>query len=196
MIAELLLALAAGPCDANLPQSDLTVCWVNRAKHADADLNAAYRRTLDGLNKLGVDPKPFVHAQVLWIAARDKTCAFESSLYAGGSIAPAIDSECVDRMTRARTQRIGAFLNARNAGAIAPSKPVSASVDNELNRVYGLFFKQELTAAQKNALTAAEVAWLAYRDAACSVEGGACLDELERERTQELEAGWVGEQFW
>ena len=75
-------------------------------------------------------------------------------------------------------------------------QPASAKVDAELNRVYGLLRKRDLTAAQRNALTSAELAWISYRDKACKVEGGDCMDALERARTSEMEDGWIGEQFW
>jgi len=160
-------------------------------------MNVAYKRVVDGLRALGVDPKPLVPVQTAWISARDTTCAFEEALYEGGTIAPMIGSECVDRMTRARTLRLDAFLATAKAKRAEPAMaPVSSKVDAELNHVYGLLLKQKLTAAQRKALDAAELAWITYRDEACKVEGGTCLDELERERVAEIEAGWIGEQFW
>ena len=195
--AAMLLALAAEPCASAQTQSDLDICWAAQAQAADDALNATYKKVVAGLRGLGVDPKALVPVQLAWISARDKTCDFEMSLYEGGSIAPMIYSECVDRMTRARTQRLDGLLDTLKAeGVVTTAAPVSTSVDAELNRVYGLLMKQELTAKQKNKLVAAEVAWLTYRDKACKLEGGSCFDALESERTKELEAGWVGEQFW
>lgn len=81
-------------------------------------------------------------------------------------------------------------------GVVTTAKPVSTNVDAELNRVYALLMKQSLTTTQRNDLVGSEVAWLTYRDRACKLEGGFCFDELETERTKELEAGWMGEQFW
>ena len=197
MIAALLLALATNPCDSAQTQSDLDVCWAGQAKQADVELNAAYKKAFADLRKLGVDPNVLVPVQLAWISARDKTCTFEESLSEGGSIAPMMYSECVDRMTRARTQRIQDLVTTlQGEGVISDLAPVSNQVDAELNRVYGLLRKQDLTATQKSNLTSAELAWLSYRDKACKVEGGTCLDDLESERTAELEAGWLGEQFW
>jgi uncharacterized protein YecT (DUF1311 family) len=197
MIAAFLLALAAGPCASAQTQSDLDVCWMNQAKQADVELNGTYKKVGLGLKALGVNPGDLVPVQLAWISARDKTCAFEESLNQGGSIAPMVNSECVDRMTRARTQRLSNLLSTlQGEGRITTATPVSASVDAELNRVYGLLQKQGLTTAQRNALTSAEVAWLTYRDKACKLEGGSCFDDLETERTKELQDGWMGEQFW
>jgi uncharacterized protein YecT (DUF1311 family) len=197
MIAALLLALASNPCDSAQTQSDLDVCWAGQAKQADAQLNAAYKKAFADLRKLGIDPNVLVPVQLAWISARDKTCAFEESLSEGGSIAPMMYSECVDRMTRARTQRITDLVETlQGEGVVSDMQPASGAVDAELNRVYGLLRKQGLTASQSSGLVAAEVAWLSYRDKACKVEGGSCMDDLESERTAELEAGWLGEQFW
>jgi uncharacterized protein YecT (DUF1311 family) len=197
MIAAMLLALATNPCASAQTQADLDVCWRDRATQADAQLNAAYKKAGTDLHAMGIDPKVLVPVQLAWISARDKTCAFEESMNAGGSIAPMMYSECVDRMTRARTARITNLVTSLHAEGVVPAmQPASAKVDAELNRVYGLLRKQELTAAQRSDLTAAELAWIAYRDKACKVEGGGCMDALESERTHELEDGWLGEQYW
>jgi uncharacterized protein YecT (DUF1311 family) len=197
MIAAFLVALETSPCASAQTQADLDVCWAGQAKQADAALNASYKKLRDGLAAMGIDPKPLVPAELAWIAARDTTCAFEESLYEGGSIAPMIYSECVDRMTRARTARLDDVLSIVQGRGKAPAaEPVSPAVDKELNRVYGLMMKQDLTTAQREALIKSEVAWIAYRDKACAFEGGSCAGKLEDERTKELEAGWMGEQFW
>jgi uncharacterized protein YecT (DUF1311 family) len=197
MIAAFLLALDTSPCASAQTQADLDVCWLAQANKADAALNVSYKKLRDGLTAMGIDPAPLVPTETAWIAARDTTCSFEESLYEGGSIAPMINSECVDRMTRARTQRLNDFLatvqNAKKAPAIEAPSP---AIDKELNRVYGLLMKQDLTTAQRTALMKSEIAWIAYRDKACSFERGACIDHLGSERTKELEDGWMGEQFW
>ena len=196
LLHALLLAAAAGPCDAAGNQMELDQCWAAQAKTADTALNATYAKVTSGLRKLGVDPKPLVGIQLAWISARDKTCAFESGIYEGGSIAPMMSSECVARMTQARTQRLSDLLGVLQAeGAVAKEAPASPKVDADLNHFYGLLAKQ-LTAAQRSALTSSEVAWIAYRDKACAFERGSCLTELEQERIDELKAGWLGEQFW
>jgi uncharacterized protein YecT (DUF1311 family) len=197
MIAVMLLALATNPCASAQTQADLDVCWRDRAQQADVELNAAYKKAFADLHGMGLDPQPLAGVQLSWITARDKTCDFEESMNAGGTIAPMMYSECFDRMTRARTQRIEGFVATLKAGDdIKKAAPASRKVDAELNRVYGLLQKRDLTPAQSKALTTAELAWLAYRDKACKVEGNSCMDELETERVAEMEDGWLGEQFW
>jgi uncharacterized protein YecT (DUF1311 family) len=191
---------ASAPCDSNssagMNQMQLSECWGTSAKHAAAELATALAQVTSGLSKLGIDPKPLGGISAAWSATRDKTCTFEYGLAAGGSIAPMLYSECLDRMTRACTARLRALLeSARAKGAISAAQPVSSKVDAELNRVYGLLAKR-VTSAQRDALAASEVAWISYRDKACAFEGGTCLTDLEQERIAELEAGYMGERFW
>jgi len=186
----------AGPCDPNANQTDLTACWAGQAQQAQDALDATYARVVPGLDKLGADAMPLDAIQAAWLKTRDATCAFEKSLTEGGTISPMMGWQCLDRMTRARTARLQAVLAAfQSDGAAPPPQRLSPSVDAELNRVYGLLQKL-LTTTQRNALTQSEVLWLTYRDKACHFEGGNCLTDLEQERINELEAGWIGEKFW
>ncbi|MBV8491032.1 MAG: DUF1311 domain-containing protein [Candidatus Eremiobacteraeota bacterium] len=194
MLLAVLLLVA--PCASAQTQMDLDECWSAQAKQADAALNKTYGNVVAGLKAQGASTKPLLNAQLAWITARDKTCEFEYALVQGGSIAPQVSSMCVDRMTRARTARLQAWYDTLQAGDdIARASPVSPQVDAELNRVYKALNKQ-LNADQQAQLVAAETAWLAYRDAACSFAGNQCLTQLEKERTQELKDGWLGEPFW
>ncbi len=198
MIYGIVLAAAtAAPCAAAGTQMDLDACWAARAQQADSHLRVTTARVAYELRAVGVGTKPLAGVQAAWVAARNATCAFEASLYAGGSIAPMIVSECADRMTRARDERLQAMLEAlsTNGHTATPPEPVSRAASAELDRVYGLFCGR-ITPAQRAALTSAQRAWLAYREKACSIEGGACLSELDRGRVADLEDGWIGEQFW
>jgi len=177
-------------------QSDLDVCWLKQAEASDAALNTTYAKVKAGLRSLQIDPSPLVGIQLAWIKARDTTCDFEESLEEGGSIAPMMNSECVDRMTRARTARLNGVLVAYQNGEVHKLQPVSPSADKELNRVYGLLVKYDLSKHSHDKLIASELAWIAYRDKACAFEGGTCLTDLEKERTTEFEDGWLGEKFW
>lgn len=191
----LLLAAATNPCDRGTTY-DMRTCWDKQSIAAAGELNSTYERLEAQLRKLGIDPAPLEAAQAAWIGARDTTCAFEFALYLPGTIAPQLGVECAVRMTRARSQRLQALSDSlQPKGAKRPEQPVSPSVDAELNRVYKLY-AERLTPEQRTQLGTAEHVWLRYRDKACAFEGGTCLTELERERTQELEAGWVGEAFW
>ena len=175
---------------------DMRTCWSKQDVAADAKLQSTSVKLKAALHKAGIDPAQLTAAQTAWAAARDKTCAFEYQLYLPGTIAPQLGVECDVRMTRARTQRLAALLAAlQTKDAQPPELPVGAAADAELNRVYALYASR-LTAAQRSALAAAELAWIGYRDKACALERGDCLTTLERERVAELEASWVGEAFW
>jgi uncharacterized protein YecT (DUF1311 family) len=197
MLAILLAATATTtPCEAAQTQQALDVCWASRAKQAEAALKDVYARVTIELRQRDADPKALVNVQQAWIAARDRTCAFEASLSEGGSIAPMMLSGCIDRITRARTMRLNSFLALLKAKrAPEPAKPASTNADDQLNVVYEKLGGR-ISPAQGQALTASELAWNAYRDKACKLEGGTCLTQLDRERVAELEAGWVGEPFW
>lgn len=197
MLHAILLAVATGPCDANMAQQDLNQCWGAQSAKADALLKAATAKAAAELKKLGIAPGVLGAVVSAGDAMSAQTCAFEGSLYEGGSIEPMIRAMCEDRTARAQAQRLTNLVaTLQSKGAVAALAPVSPKVDAELNRVYGLYLKQQLTAQQRKAFIDAEVAWLAYRDAACKLEGGDCSTALEQERTSELEAGWIGEQFW
>jgi uncharacterized protein YecT (DUF1311 family) len=199
MIHAILLAAAtaAGPCDAAQTQQQLDACWATQAKEATAALTVAYARAGAGLAKFGMDPRLLTTSQSDWEDARKAICAFEASLVEGGSAAPMAISACTDRMTRARTAHLNALLESltANKGSPAPPVPLSVETDAELNRLYGLVAKR-ITPQQQKALTGSDVVWIAYRDAACKLQGGTCLTDLENERIAELKAGWIGEPFW
>jgi uncharacterized protein YecT (DUF1311 family) len=195
VFAIVLAAAAAGPCDAAQTQLQLTECWSARAKQAQTSLAAARARVTAGLRALGIDPDPLAAIARAWTAARDKTCAFEEALYTGGSIAPMIGAECVDGLTRARIARLNGLLAAaRTNRALPPRKPPSAPVQSELDRFYRSYVAR-VTPSQRTLLTSAQTAWIAYRDEACAFEGGDCATELERQRTADLKASWIGDPF-
>lgn len=197
MLHALILAVAVGSCPNAQTQMAINECSAAQAKQADAQLNATYARVRAELKTLGKDPDLLVPAEQAWISARDKTCTFEASLYEGGSIQPSIYSGCLDSMTVSRTKRLNAYLAALQSsqGTISPAAPVSSTSDTQLNHVYAAYLKN-ITPAQAKALKAAEVAWIAYRDQACKVEGSDCLTVLETERTTELKSAWMGDPIW
>jgi uncharacterized protein YecT (DUF1311 family) len=197
MLPPMILALALDACNSNMTQTDLNVCWTNQANQELADLKARYAAVVAEMKKLGIDSSALAASQSDWTAMSDKTCAFEASLYEGGTIQPMEAALCYDRIAKARAQQLTALAaTLRGNGALPPLTPVSATSDAELNRVYDLFLKQSLTAPSRKALVTSELAWISYRDAACKVAGGTCLTALTQERTAELEAGWIGDAFW
>ena len=191
----MLLAFAAATCDGN--QMQLNECWTSHANAAFDTMESSYKRISAQLKKLGLSTDPLAASQDAWLDVRTKTCAFEASLYEGGSIQPMEEAMCYYRFATARARQLDAVTaTLRDGGSVATLAAVSTNADAELNRVYGLYLKQELTPSQKHALVNSELAWIAYRDSACKVEGGSCLTILTKERTAELKAGWIGEAFW
>jgi uncharacterized protein YecT (DUF1311 family) len=196
VFAFVILIAAAASCDANLPQTDLTACWSNVASLSNAALAAKEKTVTAGLRAIGVDAAPFGAVEKAWQTAQSKTCSFEEGLYQGGSIAPMMYAMCEDRMARARSERLTRLLDARQRGPLPSEMPASTHAAGTLDRFNALLEKQDLTATNRAALGASGIAWKAYRDEACALEGGACLSELDEERVTELQAGWIGEPFW
>lgn len=189
--ALLLAAISTNPCSAAQTQSDLNVCWRAQAARAESELATTHANAVAQLRKRGVEPASLEAVERSWTAARDATCAFETALYQGGSIAPMMASECVDRMTRQRTRRLQAML-AMPALPAKPIAPVSQPAGAQLHRILTAL-DARIPAASRKALNSAESAWSAYLTKACTLEGDDCLTTLTRERAAELEAGWIGE---
>lgn len=197
MIAALLLAASVNPCSAAQTQMALDECWGRQAATASTRLRATYAAAAAAARPAGLAPA-LESAETAWLAARDKTCDLETSLYEGGSIEPMMASECVADQTQERTADLAALTRRIRAharwGTLAPA---SRSIDAELNRVYGLYLRQVATLpAARRALIASEQTWLVYRDRECALERGDCLTRLEHERTNDLEDTWLGEVFW
>jgi uncharacterized protein YecT (DUF1311 family) len=113
------------------------------------------------------------------------TLLLPASLLAFATAAQAAD-DCANAQTQAE-------INACIGGAYKAS-------DKQLNDLYGQY-RQRLDAGQKKALTAAQKAWLNYRDLSCQFEtagakGGSgypmaynsCLTAMTDNRTKELQA--------
>lgn len=202
MITILILtALTSTPAPAqNTPCNqgttyDIRSCWSAKDNVAVAQLKSVYAAVQAEMRKLHADSAPLTSAQAAWVIARDKTCAFEYQLYLPGTIAPQLGVECDVRMTRARTKRLTLLLAALQNGVRPALRAVSPAAQDELDHVYS-GYASRVTKSQRASLSAAQTAWLAYRDKACALEGGSCLTDLTKERTTELEASWVGESFW
>jgi|HubBroStandDraft_6_1064221.scaffolds.fasta_scaffold00001_146 uncharacterized protein YecT (DUF1311 family) len=190
-LAVLLIAVAGNPCNQGTTY-DMRTCWSKQSDAASSELTATYAKVAAKFAKSGVSTVAVAASQTAWVTARDKTCAFEYELYLPGTIAPQLGVECDVRMTRARTQRLASLLAKSSR---AHEQPVSPAADAALNRLYRDYLKR-LTKTQQSSLVGAELAWSAYRDKACAIEGGSCLTELTNERATELKASWIGEAFW
>lgn len=106
-------AMAAEPdCTAPQTQADMTQCAGIAFKMADEDLNLAYRLALKTYGDFDQDDpqaggggvEALKQAQRDWIAFRDSACAVEGWPYRGGSMEPMVVANCMERLTRARTE--------------------------------------------------------------------------------------------
>jgi uncharacterized protein YecT (DUF1311 family) len=89
-------------------QLELNVCADREYKAADATLNRVYNQLAA---KLGDEAKAKLkEVELSWLKYRDANCAFEADAYTGGSIQPLIYSNCMARMTKARTGELSEQL--------------------------------------------------------------------------------------
>jgi uncharacterized protein YecT (DUF1311 family) len=194
MIHALLLAAAVNPCD-NGTTYDMRKCWSKQDVAAGGELQTTSGKVRSALRALGINAAPLAEAQRAWVSARDTTCALEYALYLPGTIAPQIALQCDVRMTRARTQRLRAFLaSVETKSGKRPEQPASARALAELDCV-DRFYHEHLAGQQRTALDTAARSWSRYRQKTCLIEGGSCLTELAKERVTELKDAWIGEPF-
>lgn len=185
------LIAAAPNCDQGTTY-DMRQCWAKQDASADADLKSTYATLEARFAKQGLSTDSLAVAQDAWENARGKMCAFESDLYAGGTIAPQLGTECDVRMTLARTQHLTALIKQKLS---PPEQIVSTSAATELTRINKLYLAR-VNNAQATSLTAASNAWGSYRTLWCAIAGGSCLTDLTNEQITELKASWIGEPFW
>ena len=107
-------------CAAPVTQLDMNFCADRAWKLADEDLNLAYRmaRTLMQQTDAALPVADrgaevaLRDAQRAWITFRDAACRAEGYVYFGGSIRPLVVSNCIERMTRARTEELRTLAEA------------------------------------------------------------------------------------
>lgn len=112
-----LLLLSAAPataqtsldCSAMRTQVELTDCARQGAEIADAELNRLWSIAKPRADAQGIGAE-LLNQQRAWLVYRDTTCEFERDQYAGGSIAPMVYYQCIDRMTLWRNAELGAGL--------------------------------------------------------------------------------------
>lgn len=194
MIAVILaiqLIAAAPNCDQGTTY-DMRQCWAKQDTEAAAELKLAYAALETSFTKQGLSTESLAVSQNAWENARDKVCAFESDLYAGGTIAPQLGTQCDVRMTLARTQHLTALVKQKLS---PPEQAASISATTEFTRIYKLYLTR-INRSQATSLTAASNAWGSYRTLWCAIAGGSCLTDITNEQITELKASWIGEPFW
>jgi uncharacterized protein YecT (DUF1311 family) len=190
-VAFLANAGASNPCG-NGTTVDMQICWSKRNAAASTQLKATYAQALAKFESAGRSTAPLKSSQAAWLAARDKTCAFEYQLYSGGTIAPQLAVECYDRANRSRSGELTTLIKTTVRHA---EEPVSRVSDVRLSRMNRLYV-QHLTPPQRALLASSQHAWTEYRESWCAIARGSCQTQLTNERVAELEASWMGEPFW
>ena len=134
--------------------------------------------------------KALTGSQARWQTFIDATCKFYGSMVEGGSIQPMIVGGCYRDITASRSAWLKGFVSrhGRNLKPIA----VDRTVDAALTTYYGKLAKAILP-AQKPLLLHAEQAWIKFRDATCTLEGGTCMTEMERAQLTVLKNSWIAE---
>ena len=100
------------PCANAQTQADMTICWGNQYKTADAKLNQVYRQFTA---KLADDEKTQLKtAQTAWLKYRDANCEFVADQYKGGTMRPMIAAICLADVTGNRTRELTAQMKERD----------------------------------------------------------------------------------
>jgi uncharacterized protein YecT (DUF1311 family) len=103
-------SLAQTPnCNGSSTQLELNRCGDLKAKAADKKLNQVYRQ-VKVKYKGDKNEKSLIDAQLNWIKYRDSVCIFEADRFKGGSIAPLVYSNCIERITNQRTNELETYL--------------------------------------------------------------------------------------
>ncbi len=131
VIAAAALLLASGvqaqtlKCDQASTQTDMSLCADQAYRKSDAALNAAYKDVMARLKGDKDTATKLQAAQKAWLFFRDAECAFSSGGVAGGSAYPMVLSQCLDKLTQARTKDLAAYLKCEEGdmNCPVPGKP-------------------------------------------------------------------------
>lgn len=122
--AALVLAASAQAqplnCANAATQTDMNLCADQAYRQSDADLNAAYQSVTSRLAKDTTKLTQLQAAQRAWLFFRDAECAFSSAGTTGGSAYPMVLSQCLDKLTQARTKELRAYLQCEEGDMSCP----------------------------------------------------------------------------
>ena len=93
-------------------QAEMTICWGNQYKAADAKLNQVYRQFTAKLDD--EEKTQLKTAQTAWLKYRDANCEFVADQYKGGTIRPMIAAICLADVTDNRTRELIAQMKERD----------------------------------------------------------------------------------
>ena len=113
-VATILALLAATTTSATAQtQADMNAQAAASYKTADAAMNAQWPRTYAAMKRRDATARDgFGYAaatlasQRAWLTFRDKQCTIEGGEFAGGSLQPMAQAQCLAKVTRARTQQL------------------------------------------------------------------------------------------
>jgi uncharacterized protein YecT (DUF1311 family) len=117
VFAALATPSVAQDCTNPISQAEMNHCAYVAYQAADGDLNLAYRMAMDAARQMDQYLAPgevtntamLRDAQRAWIPFRDKACAAESNLARGGTMQPLLEANCLERLTRQRTENLRYF---------------------------------------------------------------------------------------
>lgn len=100
------------PCADIQTQAEMTICWANQYKTADAKLNQVYRQFTAKLDD--EEKTQLKTAQTAWLKYRDANCEFVGDQYKGGTMRPMIGAICLAEVTDNRTRELTAQMKERD----------------------------------------------------------------------------------
>ena len=100
------------PCAEAQSQAEMTICWGNQYKAADAKLNQVYRQFTVKLDD--EEKTQLKNAQTAWLKYRDANCEFVADQYKGGTMRPMIAAICLTDVTDNRTKELTAQMKERD----------------------------------------------------------------------------------
>jgi uncharacterized protein YecT (DUF1311 family) len=98
-------------CAAAQSQAEMTICWENQYKAADAKLNQVYRQFTAKLDD--EEKTQLKTAQTAWLKYRDTNCEFVADQYKGGTMRPMIAAICLTDVTDNRTKELTVQMKER-----------------------------------------------------------------------------------
>ncbi|UBF24271.1 DUF1311 domain-containing protein [Kovacikia minuta CCNUW1] len=103
-------------CKKQPTQLDLNFCAAQSARVVDRKLTQVYQRLQAeyrekrSMYKVDNPEQLLIDSQQAWIQYRSKNCEFSRSRFEGGSIAPLVHSNCLERTTKQRIEELNGYL--------------------------------------------------------------------------------------
>ncbi|HST58217.1 MAG TPA: lysozyme inhibitor LprI family protein [Longimicrobium sp.] len=89
-------------------QHEMNVCAAQELARADRVLNERYPELVRTMPPVQLEL--LRTAQRAWIRFRDAECAYQASVFEGGSMQPMVRSSCLARLTEERAAELGEML--------------------------------------------------------------------------------------